>query len=89
MKNAYFVIKTESLSRDKKGKRQYLNDLKTADLMRKLNLYFEGKVEIPRIKHGKKQTLETLINEEALLFAKYLRDEGETRIPRIPFLYFL
>jgi len=25
----------------------------------------------------KKQTIETLINEEALLFAKYLRDEGK------------
>jgi hypothetical protein len=34
--------------------------------MKKLNLYFESKVEIPRIKHGSRQTLETLINEEAL-----------------------
>ena len=32
---------------------------------------------------GKKQTVETLINEEALLFAKYLRNERETWIPRI------
>jgi hypothetical protein len=32
-------------------------------------------VEIPRIRHGKKQTVETLINEEALLLAQYLRDE--------------
>jgi len=45
--------------------------------------YFESMVEIPRIKHGKRQTLETLINEEALLFAKYLRDECETWTPRI------
>jgi len=29
----------------------------------------------PRIKHSNRQTFETLINEEALLFAKYLRDE--------------
>ena len=27
------------------------------------------------MKHGKRQTLETLINEEALLLAKYLRNE--------------
>jgi hypothetical protein len=40
-------------------------------------------VEIPRIRVGKKQTIETLINEEALLFAKYLRTEKNTWIPRI------
>ena len=51
--------------------------------MKGFNAYFESKVEIPRIRHGFKQTLETLINEEALLLAKYLRDERETRIPRI------
>jgi len=51
--------------------------------MKRLNLYFESKVEIPRIRVGRRQTLETLINEEALLFAKYLRDERETWIPRI------
>jgi len=32
-------------------------------------------VEIPLIRHGKRQKIETLINEEALLFAKFLRDE--------------
>ena len=32
---------------------------------------------------GKKQTIETLINEEALLFAKYLRHERETWKPSI------
>jgi len=33
--------------------------------------------------HGNRQTLETLISEEALLFAKYLRGERESWIPRI------
>jgi len=42
----------------------------------KLNKYFESKVEIPRIRAGKRQTIETLINEEALLLAKFLRNEG-------------
>ncbi|MEM3697770.1 MAG: hypothetical protein QXQ94_09785 [Candidatus Bathyarchaeia archaeon] len=32
-------------------------------------------INIPRIKHGKSQTVETLINEEAYLLAKYLRNE--------------
>jgi hypothetical protein len=60
-----------------------LNDPKTSDLMRKLNFFFESRVEIPRIKHGYRQTLETLINEEALLFANCLRGERETWIPRV------
>jgi hypothetical protein len=45
--------------------------------MHGLNTLFETEVEIPRIRHGKKQTFETLINEEALLLAKYLRIEKE------------
>jgi hypothetical protein len=35
------------------------------------------------MKHGKRQTVETLINEEAFLLAQYLRDEPETWTPRI------
>lgn len=48
-----------------------------------VSAYLEGKVEVPRIRMGSKQTLETLINEEALLLAKYLRNERKTWIPRI------
>jgi hypothetical protein len=44
----------------------------------------ESKVDIPRIMHGERQSVETLINEETLLLAKYLRGENETWIPRIP-----
>ena len=44
---------------------------------KKLNAYFESIVEIPRIKVGKRQTLETLINEESLLLAKYLRNDNK------------
>ncbi len=51
--------------------------------MKKLNLYFGRMVEVPRIRIGRRQTIETLINEEALLFAKYLRDERGTWGPRI------
>jgi hypothetical protein len=40
-------------------------------------------VKVPRIRHGSKQTLETLINGEALLLAKYLRGERKAWVPRI------
>lgn len=67
------------------GKRIFLKDRQTKLLVRKLYEYFERKIEIPRIrKYGKEQKIETLINEEALLFAKYLRNEREKWIPRIP-----
>ena len=38
----------------------------------------EPKVEIPRIMRRERQEIETLINEEAMLFAKFLRGEKET-----------
>jgi len=68
-------VKTEDLNRRKRGKRVYLNDIQTKDLMERLNEFFKLEVNIPRMRVGEHQTLETLINEEALLFAKYLRGE--------------
>ena len=47
----------------------------TRKLMQRLNQLFESEVEIPRIRHGKKQTLDRLINEEVLRLAKFLRNE--------------
>ena len=38
---------------------------------------------LPRIRVGKKQTIETLINEEALLFGKYLENEKKEWVPRV------
>ena len=55
--------------------------------MKQLDRLFEAMIEVPRIKHGKRQTIDTLINEEALLFAKYLRHEIETWKPRIAMSY--
>ena len=52
--------------------------------MGELNRFFESVVEVKRIRHGEHQTLETLINEEAQLFANYLRNERKTWVPRIP-----
>jgi len=40
-------------------------------------------IEIPRIKVGERQTIETLINEEAMLFAKFLRGERKEWHPRL------
>ncbi len=77
-----FILKTEKHS-NRKGKRQYLNNKLTREFTKKLDLLFQNTVEVPRIKVGKRQEVETLINEEALLFAKYLRNERETWISRI------
>ena len=78
-----FIVKTESVSRKRKGKSEYLNGGQTRHLMKQLNAFFEAIVEVPRMRIGGRQTVETLINEEALLLAKFLRDERKTWIPRI------
>jgi CRISPR-associated protein Cas1 len=81
-----FTFKIEKLSGKKKGKREYLNEIETKDFTARLNNYFEMIVEIPRIKVGNRQTVETLINEETCLFAKHLRNEKKDWLPRIPTL---
>jgi hypothetical protein len=65
------------------GKRIHLCEFETNDLAEGLNLLFERVVEVPIIRHGSRQTLDTLISEEAYLLAKFLRHERETWIPRI------
>ena len=77
-----FTTKAESVSKKRKGKREYLNGSQTRHLMKQLNAFFEVIVEVPRMRIGKKQTIETLISEEALLLAKFLRDERKTWCPR-------
>ncbi len=77
-----FTLKTEEYA-NRKGKREYLNDFKTRGFMKMLNEHFLTEVEVPRFRMGKKQELETLINEEALLFASYLRNEKRAWVPRI------
>jgi CRISPR/Cas system-associated endonuclease Cas1 len=76
-------MKTESASHGKKGKREYLTDSETKTLLYELNKFFETRVEVKRIRNGEHQTLETLINEEAYLFAKYIRGENKHWDPRI------
>jgi len=48
-----------------------------------LNLFFQSKVRMPRVRMGEQQEIETLINEEALLLAMFLRNERPTWKPRV------
>lgn len=83
LRNSDFTVKSESVSRKRKGKREYLNNAETKRMMNKLEEYFESKVEIPAIRYGKNQAIETLIKEETLLIAKYLRNENTNWYPRV------
>jgi len=56
---------------------------RTRDLIGRLYRYFEARTQIPRMRMGNMQSVETLINEEALLLAQFLTDEQKTWIPRI------
>jgi hypothetical protein len=78
-----FITKTENANRKRKGKREYINDSETKEFLKELNRFFETKKEVKRIRNGEHQTIETLINEEILLFAKYLRQEIHNWNPRI------
>jgi len=77
-----FEARTETFN-DKRGKRIYLSRSKTKKLTKELHDFFRRKVKIPRIRRGTKQEIESLINEEALLLAKYLRNERKSWEPRI------
>jgi hypothetical protein len=61
-----------------------MNDSETSEFMRGINAFFESMVGVKRIRNGEHQTLETLINEETLIFTKYLRGEAKTWVPRVP-----
>ena len=63
--------------------KEYLTDAKTDDLMRRFYAYLDWHVKIPRIRHGNRSTIETLIGEESSLLASYLRSEKKDWIPRI------
>lgn len=83
LKKKDFAMRHEDYSSNRKGEREYLSKALAKDMMSRLNSFFESIVDIPRVKHGNKQTVETLINEEALLLAKYLRNERQVWIPRV------
>lgn len=76
-------LKDEDCSVNRKGNRQYLSEAKNRDFLNRLNKYFEKKVAIARMRRGEHQEIETLVNEEALLFAQYLRNEKKSWVPRV------
>jgi hypothetical protein len=81
----YFTTRNERTSqRAEKVKRKYINDSQTNDLFKVLDRYFQSKVAISRIKMGKGRELETFVNEEALIFAMFLRNERKAWEPRNP-----
>ncbi len=70
----------------KMGKRIHLCEYETDNLAEDLNSLSNREVEISRIRYGKKQTLDMLINEEAYLLARYLRNEKQDWTPRLPLI---
>jgi CRISPR-associated endonuclease Cas1 len=86
LKKKDFVVKSEGISAERKAKREYLNDLQTSVFVKNLNEHFQTKVSIPRMRMGCQQEIETLISEEALLFAQFLRNEKTSWLPRIAIL---
>ena len=78
-----FVVVTDFMMRLKMGKRGHLCEFEADSLAEGLNQLFQYKVNVPRTKYSKTQTIDTLISEEALLLAKFLRDERSTWSPRI------
>ena len=63
--------------------RIYLTEEQHAKYKKSLHNYFRQVIDVPRIMRGEKQEIETVINEEALLLAKYLRGENDIWIPRV------
>ena len=78
-----FVLVTDFMMHLRMGKKIHLKEYETDSLAGELNTFFDCMVNVERIKVGKRQTIDTLISEEALLFAKYLRDEKKEWIPRL------
>lgn len=79
-----FVVVTDFMMRLKMGKRVHLCEYEADSLTEDLSGLFERLVEVPRMNRGIRQTLDSLISEEALLFAKYLRNERKDWAPRLP-----
>ncbi len=81
-----FVVVTDFMMKLKMGKKIHLCDYETDKLADDLNNLFEKPVQIPRMNVGKWQTFDSLISEECLLLAKYLRNERKEWNPRLPTL---
>jgi CRISPR-associated endonuclease Cas1 len=78
-----FVAVTDFMMNLRMGKKIHLCEYETNDLAEALKSMFNRVVAIPRIRHGFKQRLDTLIIEEAFLLAKSLQEDDTTWVPRI------
>jgi CRISPR/Cas system-associated endonuclease Cas1 len=78
-----FVAVTDFMMNLRMGKKIHLCEYETDELANALTELFERRVNIPRIRHGFKQTIDTLISEEATLLSKYLLLEKGTWVPRL------
>ena len=78
-----FCLITDFMMHLKMGKKIHLKSYETDELANDLNAFFDSMVNIERIQIGNRQTVDTLIREEALLFAKYLRHERKDWTPRL------
>lgn len=83
LKDDDFILKPDYLDPSKKGKRHFLNNKKNKEFLAKIEEYFQSYVPIRRIRMGRKQRIETLIREEAMLLAAFLRCEKKAWIPRV------
>lgn len=67
---------------NKKTPRIFLKHHQTNRLIKVLSKHFEKRVQIPAIRRGKEQSIETLITEEAFVIAEFLRNGKINWIPR-------
>jgi hypothetical protein len=66
-----------------RGQKKDCGDLRGEEVEERYVELFLRKVEISRIRMGRNQEIETLINEETLLFAQCLRNEKKEWNPGI------
>jgi len=80
-----FVWK-DDIHAGRKGKRAFLNKQRNKEFLDRLEDYFQTMVNVPRVKHGKRQELESVINEEAMLFANFIRGKRLWEPRTVPLL---
>lgn len=82
LKVSDFKAKVENF-KGKRGQRMFMGKAKTDALTESLHAYFQKKVDMPRFRHGYRQEIESLINEEAILLSLYIRNKSREWTPRI------
>ena len=80
-----FVWK-DDIHAGRKGKRAFLGKERNKEFLDRLEDYFQTRVNVPRVKIGNKQEFETVINEEAMLLASFIRGKRiwEPRVVPLP-----